>query len=160
MCRSCFCVLLKLALVALSLSWAACSPSDPQYSTPALTWKTYVRAVAHGDAQAAWACFSPSYQSYQYGADPTQWATELERQGADMKRGNKRCAIVEERILTKRLAYLLFDADALPSDRKSPFVYFLLDRGNWRMTTHVDTVFHRELERAIARGEYRLPDGD
>lgn len=157
---SCVRVLFKPALVALALAWAACSSSDPQHSTPALTWKTYVRAVTDGDAQASWACFSPSYQSHQFGGDPTQWAAELERMGADTKRANKRCAIVEERILTKRLAYLLFDADTLPPDRRSPFVYFLRDRGDWRMTSHVDTVFHRELERAIARGEYRLPQGN
>jgi len=150
-----------ITLVLLALGWAACGPADhPRFSSPALTWQTYVQAVSHGDAEAAWVCFSPSYQNHQYNGDVSRWTTELASQGADMKRGNKRCEIVEERVLSPRLAYLLFDTGTLPSNRKSPFVYFLRGPQGWKMTTHLDTVFHRELEQAIARGEYRLPDPD
>lgn len=150
-----------VALVAALLGDAACGPSaDARYNSPALTYRTYARAVAAGDAEAAWACFSPSYQSLQYDLDPGRWRAEFKRRWAELKRAEERREIAEERVLNERLAFLLFDAATMTSDKESPFVYFLRDSQGWKMTTHLDTVFHRELERAIARGEYRLPRRD
>ena len=147
--------------LALLLVLLACGPSeDPRYSSPALTWQTYARAVAGGDAAAAWDCFSSSYQALQYEGDAGRWAAELERRGPELKRDYQRREIAEERILGKRLAYLLFDSSTVSGAGASPFVYFLREVDGWKMTTHLDAVFHRELEGAIERGEFRLPERD
>ena len=154
-------VLLAVSLLAVSLLAGACSPADEsRFASPSQTWNTYRQAVADGDAASAWTCFSASHQTLQYGGDLAAWQAEMSRRGDELKRENKRREIEEERVLNKRLAYLLFDAGTLPSDRVSPFAYFLREEGGWKMTTHLDTVFHHELERAIARNEYHLPQAD
>lgn len=150
-------LLLHVALVAL---WAmACGPiEDPRFASPAQTWQTYARALAAGDVEASWACFSSSYREREYGGDIRLWRAEVEGMTGNAKRAEKRCEIVEERVISQRLAYLLFDGGTLGPGRSSPFVYMLRDEGEWKMTSHLDMVFHRELERAIETGEYRLPE--
>jgi hypothetical protein len=53
---------------------------------------------------------------------------------------------------------LLFDTSTLGDKRASPFFYFIHEPDGWKITSHLDSTFHQELEQAIERGEYKLPD--
>jgi hypothetical protein len=137
---------------------AACSHRDDgRYASPAQTWQTYAAAVDSGHVDKSWACFSRSYRDHEFGGDAAAWAARIQAMDAVEKRGYKRFEIAEERVINQRLAYLLFDPGTLTPGHPSPFAYFLREDAGWKLTAHLDTVFHRELEGAIERGEYRLP---
>ncbi|MFH1569452.1 MAG: hypothetical protein ABIL09_15760, partial [Gemmatimonadota bacterium] len=110
-----------------------------------------------GDAGATWDCYSASYRSQILGGDRAAWEATFQRQLPELKRAEKRREIVQERVINARLAYVLFEPSTLPDASASPFFYFLKDAEGWKITSHLDTLFHAELERAIASGEYRLP---
>ena len=59
--------------------------------------------------------------------------------------------------INQRIGYLLFDPTTLNSPQASPFFYFIREPEGWKLTTHLDSLFHRELEQAIAKGEFKLP---
>ena len=66
--------------------------------------------------------------------------------------------IAQEQIINARIGYLLFDASTLSDERASTFIYFISETDGRTITSHLDSTFHHELEQAIERGEYKLPD--
>jgi hypothetical protein len=84
------------------------------------------------------------------------WAQEFGSNPSYLKSIQRR-EINAERTINARIGYLLFDATTLDSPQQSPFFYFLREKSGWKITSHLDTVFHRELEESITRGEFTLP---
>lgn len=128
---------------------------DQRFSHPAQTFQTYKYALENRDFDLLWECFNSS----QVGEEDRQSFVERWRQKtpAEVKTYLRR-EIAEERIINERIGYLLFDSSTIGDERTSPFFYFLRDSSGWKITSHLDSTFHQELEQAIERGEYQLPD--
>lgn len=135
---------------------AACSAEDPAFSTPAATFKTYKKAIAAGDLDLLWSCLSISYRSSVYNGDRAALTREWQEHPEQLRSALQR-EITQEKPINSRIGYLLFDPTTLNSPQASPFFYFIREVDGWKVTTHLDSLFHRELEQAIANGEFKLP---
>ena len=155
----------RSAVVAsLWLLVGACedSPDDRRYSTPAATYKTYRQAVEQNDAVSAWDCLAASYRKADFEGDLERWKDNWPEQRRALEKDLARREIVEEREINNRIAYLLFDVETGKGESPtSPYFYFLRDddlhNKGWKITSYLDSTFHKELERAIASGEYSVP---
>ena len=143
-----------LLLCALS-ALVGCHREDPAFASPAATFKTYKNALAAGDMDLLWSCLSASYRASAYGDDRAALTREWEKDPRPLKAALRR-EIAGEQLINERIGYLLFDATTL-APQVSPFFYFIREPEGWKITTHLDSLFHRELEQAIARGEFKLP---
>ena len=148
-------------MTALWLFLAACGqtedapPAAAAFASPAATFSTFSKALADDDWAAAWACYSASYRAGIHQDDMDAWARQL-RSDPNYLGSIQRREISAERAINSRIGYLLFDSTTLDSPQQSPFFYFIREAQRWKITTHLDTVFHRELEDSIARGEFDL----
>jgi len=136
---------------------SGCSKTDLRFASPAATFKTYQKALATRDLDLLWSCYSDTYKA-SLAPDRDAWIRAWEQKSDAQIAAELRREIAEEQTINDRIGYLLFDATTLESKQASPFFYFMRDQGSWKITTHLDSVFHRELERAINRGEFKLPD--
>lgn len=143
------------ALVAVLLH-VACRRQEQRYPDPATTFRTYKQALAAGDFGQAWSCYSERYRRTALG-DSVAWASHWQQTPSALEAEVRR-EIASERLINDRIAYLMFDPSTLSSPQTSPFFYFIHESDGWKMTTHLDTLFHQELEKAIARGEFKLPE--
>ena len=105
-----------------------------------------------------WSCYSQSYKESMFGGDFGAWSRTWQERDADWIQAQLAREITDERVINERIAYLHFDPSTLESAQAPPFSYFLKEADGWKMTTHLDSLFHRELERAIAEGQFNLPD--
>ncbi|MDE2742012.1 MAG: hypothetical protein OXI58_10510 [Gemmatimonadota bacterium] len=148
-------IALQLFVCLALLYGCASEDTDQRFANPAQTFQTYKRALENSDFDLLWECFSSS----QVVGEDRQSFVERWRQKtpAEIKVQLRR-EIAEERIINERIGYLLFDSSTLGDERASPFFYFIRDSSGWKITSHLDSTFHQELEQAIERGEYKLPD--
>ena len=149
---------LGLLLCAFFLIAGCEKEANPRFAAPALTFKTHQEALAAKDLELLWSCYSSSYKANSYNNDYTTWSREWQQKEEAWIKAELRREIVEERIINDRISYLLFDTSTLYSPQTSPFSYFVRESEGWKMTTHLDSVFHRELEQAISKGEFKLPN--
>jgi hypothetical protein len=143
-------------LSGLFACMAACGNEDAAFATPAATFKTYKRAIAAGDLDLLWSCLSTSYRNSVYNGDRAALAREWQEHPEQLQSALRR-EIAQEKPINDRIGYLLFDPTTLNSPQTSPFFYFIREDEGWKLTTHLDSLFHRELEQAIAKGEFKLP---
>jgi hypothetical protein len=134
-----------------------CEEVDPRFAAPSLTFKTHQEALAARDLELLWSCYSTSYKK-STNSNYSTWAREWQQKSEIWVKAELRREIIDERIINDRIGYLLFDSSTLRSPQTSPFSYFVREPEGWKMTTHLDSVFHRELEQAIARGEFELSE--
>ena len=134
-----------------------CADDDPRFATPFATFKTHQEALAARNLDLLWSCYSESYRASAHDGDFAAWARKWQQMDEGQIEGELRREIAEERIINDKIGYLLFDASTLSSPQASPFSYLVRDPDGWKITTHLDSVFHGELERAIASGEFSLP---
>ena len=130
---------------------------DSRFASPYDTFKARQQALAKRDFALLWSCFSDSYRTGVYEGNFETWMREWGQKGDDEIETELRREIAEERLINEHIGYLLFDTSTLESPRSSPFFYFIREADGWKITTFLDSVFHRELEQAIERGEYHLP---
>lgn len=128
---------------------------DQRFSHPAQTFQTYKYAIENNDFDLLWECFDSSQME---GEDRQDFVEQWRQKTPAEIKGHLRREIAEERIINERIGYLLFDSSTLGDERSSPFFYFLRDSSGWKITSHLDSTFHQELEQAIERGEFKLPD--
>lgn len=148
-------MLLWLLLGALA-GIAGCRGENPAFATPAATFKTYKQAIAAGDLDLLWSCLSASYRASVYNDDRATLAKEW-KEHPEQLQSTLRREITQEKSINGRIGYLLFDPTTLNSPQASPFFYFIREPEGWKLTTHLDSLFHHELEQAIAKGEFKLP---
>ena len=148
---------LILIVGALVAATGCGEEDDPRFDTPSATFKTHQEALTARNLELLWSCYSDSYKASTYGNDYAAWAREWQQKGEGQIEGDLRLEIADERVINERIGYLLFDASTLSSPQASPFSYLVREPDGWKMTTHLDSVFHGELERAIASGEFSLP---
>ena len=129
--------------------------TDRRFADPASTFRTYQQALQQRDFNLLWECFSLSQKGGE--TQRQTWIEPWRQQGPDEIKALLRREIAQEHIINERIGYLLFDASTLSDERASPFFYFIRDPDGWKITSHLDSTFHQELERAIERGEYKLP---
>ena len=152
-------LLAGLLLSALILLVSGCAETeDTRFASPVITFKTRQEALAARDLELLWSCYSDSYKNSAYGNEFATWTREWQQMSPDVFKTELRREIVDERKINDRIGYLLFDVSTLSSPQSSPFFYFIREDDGWKLTTHLDSVFHQELERAITRGEFELPD--
>ena len=154
----CFLASLGLLLCAFFLIAGCEKEANPRFAAPALTFKTHQEALAAKNLELLWSCYSSTYKANSYNDDYTTWSREWKQKEEAWIKAELRREIVEERIINDRISYLLFDTSTLSSPQTSPFSYFIRESEGWKMTTHLDSVFHRELEQAISKGEFKLPN--
>lgn len=135
----------------------ACSRTESRFATPGATFRTYQKAVAAQDLDLLWECYARGFHD-SLPAGREAWAAEWAAGDPAQRAAELRREITEERVINDRIGYLLFDPSTLTSRRESPFFYFVHETGGWKITTHLDTLFQHELETAIQKGEYKLPD--
>ena len=146
---------LFLCLALFILHGCASEDADQRFAHPAQTFQTYKYALENSDFDLLWECFDSS----QMEGEDRQGFVERWRQKTPAEiKAQLRREIAEERIINDRIGYLLFDSSTLGDERASPFFYFLHDSSGWKITSHLDSTFHQELEQAIERGEYKLPE--
>ena len=147
----------KSLLYAILIAFSGCDrkeTSEQRFADPASTFRTYKQALEQGDYDLLWECHSLS----QKGDEERQiWLARWRRKPSAEIKAQLRREISQEQIINERIGYLLFDASTLSDERDSPFFYFIREVGGWKITSHLDSTFHHELERAIERGEYKLP---
>jgi hypothetical protein len=146
----------RAGALGLILWLAACQQSDRRFADPAATYRTYRESLAAGDFGRAWSCYTSRYREAALG-DSAAWV-EGRRQRPAAVEAELRREVAAERVINARIAYLMFDQSTLDSPQASPFCYFVHEPTGWMMTTHLDTLFHQELEKAIAKGEFSLPN--
>ena len=129
--------------------------TDRRFTDPAATFQTYKQALENSDYDLLWECFSLSQQE----SEERQAFIDLWRQKKPGEiKAQLRREIAQETIINERIGFLLFDTSTLTDERTSPFFYFIHHPGGWKITSHLDSTFHQELEQAIERGEYKLPE--
>lgn len=139
------------------LLWGCGQDKTPTgFTTPAATFKTYRDALAAQNFEKAWTCFSRSYQSQVHEGDFSRWLKAIQ-QGPEKSDAVLQREISAEKIINDRIGYLLFDSTTLPSSQVSPFFYFIREGQSWKITSHLDSTFHQELENAIDQGQFKLP---
>jgi len=142
-------------LVLVALVGCGDDESNRRFTDPASTFRTYKQALENGDFELLWECFSLSQKE---GEERQVWIDRWQQKPAAEIKAQLRREIAQEHIINERIGYLLFDPSTLSDDRASPFFYFIRENDGWKITSHLDTTFHQELELAIERGEYKLPD--
>ena len=115
-----------------------------------------MQAVLDGDADAVWECFSTSYRVSEYGGERSAWQVKWQSSRDELVDRARRRQIADERLISKRIGYVLVDASTLASPQQSPFYYFLREPDGWKMTSFTDSTFHAELENSIQRGEFEI----
>ncbi|HIG52587.1 MAG TPA: hypothetical protein EYG11_20440 [Candidatus Latescibacteria bacterium] len=146
------------SLVCLALLvFASCSSEEAnqRFSDPAATFQTYKHALEESDFDLLWECFSLSQKE---SSERQAWIDDWRQKTQNEIKSHLRREIAQEQIINKRIAYLLFDTSTLGDKRASPFFYFIHEPDGWKITSHLDTTFHQELEQAIESGEYKLPE--
>ena len=146
---------LQLFLCLALLYGCASEDTDQRFAHPAQTFQTYKSALEDRDFGLLWECFNASQQD---GEDRQDFIERWQQKTPAEIKAQLRREIAEERIINERIGYLLFDSSTLDDERTSPFFYFLRDSDGWKITSHLDSTFHQELEQAIERGEFKLPD--
>ena len=144
-------------LLGLGLITWGCSTEQGSFASPVATFRTYQKALAEGDLKRAWSCYSTAFHA-QNGNDFTAWVRHWREQNPHLVQDELRRQIADERIINSQIGYLLFDSTTLSSPGVSPFFYFIREPEGWKITTHLDSTFHQQLEKAITRGEFKLPD--
>ena len=141
------------------MSLGACGEEPPsQFSKPSLTFKHHQQALAAKDLETMWSCYSQSYKQRMFSNDFAAWSRTWQERDAVWIEAELAREIIDEREINERIAYLHFEPTTLQSRQASPFYYFLKEVDGWKITTHLDSLFHQELERAIADGQFSLPD--
>ena len=130
--------------------------AKPGFTSPAVTYGTYVQAVLDGDADGVWECFSASYRASEYGGERSAWQVKWQSSRDELVDQARRRQIADERIISERIGYVLVDASTLTSPQQSPFYYFLREPDGWKMTSFTDSTFHAELENSIERGKFEI----
>tara|TARA_B100001250_G_scaffold414599_1_gene454363 strand:- start:24408 stop:24893 length:486 start_codon:yes stop_codon:yes gene_type:complete len=131
------------------------SQTDKAFDSPYSTFVTHQTAIDEGNTDIIWNTYSKSYQNQQV---RSTWRRKWEEMDPSKRKALLRREITKEQVINSRIAYLLLDSTTLTNDRESPFVYFINELGNWKITTHLDSSFHNSLEQAIESGDYKLPD--
>ena len=147
----------KALCCILLLAFSGCGEKETneRFADPASTFRTYKQALEQGDYDLLWECYSLS----QKGDEQRQaWLDRWRQKPSAEIKARLRREIAQEQIINERIGYLLFDASTLSDERASPFFYFIRETDGWKITSHLDSTFHHELEQAIERGEYKLPD--
>lgn len=150
-------MLLRSLSCLVLLVFVSCGSEDAnlRFANPASTFRTYKKALKNSDFDLLWECFSLS----QKGGDGRQaWIDNWQQKTPDKLKAELRREIAQEQIINERIGYLLFDTSTVSDERASPFFYFIRESDGWKITSHLDSTFHQELELAIERGEYKLPD--
>ena len=129
--------------------------TDNAYDSPYATFSTHQAAIEQNNIELLWETFSTSYKDQQI---RSSWRREWQEMDPIERKALLRREITKEQVINDEIAYLLLDSTTLRSDRESPFVYFINELGNWKITTHLDSSFHNSLEQAIENGDYKLPD--
>ena len=145
-------------IAALALSSCASQEVDPRFAEPALTFKLHQQALGDRNLELMWSCYSQSFKEGMFGGDFETWARSWREKETAAVAAELEREIDDERLINERIAYLHFDPSTLHSLQASPFSYFLKEADGWKMTPHLDSAFHQELERAIVDGEFKLPD--
>ena len=104
-----------------------------------------------------WSCYSESYKQRMFSNDFAAWSRTWQERDPAWIEAELAREIIDERVINERIAYLHFEPSTLQSRQATPFFYFLKEADGWKMTTHLDSLFHQELERAIAEGQFSLP---
>ena len=146
---------LQLFLCLVILQGCNSEDIDQRFSHPAQTFQTYKYALETRDFDLLWECFNSSQRE---GEDRQGFVERWQQKTPVEIKAQLRLEIAEERIINEHIGYLLFDSSTLGDERTSPFFYFFCDSSGWKITSHLDSTFHQELEQAIERGEYKLPD--
>jgi len=146
----------SLACLAL-LVLAGCGGEEAKqnFSDPAATFQTYKQALENKNFDLLWECFSLSLRE---GKTREGWIKDWRQKPPSEIATQLRREIAQEQIINERIGYLLFDSSTLENDRASPFFYFIHESDGWKITSHLDSTFHQELEQAIELGEYKLPE--
>jgi len=131
------------------------SNSQKSFESPYATFVTHQTAIDNGNIDVLWNTYSKSYQNQQI---RSTWRREWEEINANEQKALLEREITKEKVINDKIAYLLLDSSTLKNERESPFVYFVNESGNWKITTHLDSTFHKFLEQAIESGDYKLPD--
>tara|TARA_B100001094_G_scaffold76885_1_gene73230 strand:+ start:221 stop:712 length:492 start_codon:yes stop_codon:yes gene_type:complete len=136
--------------------WAGCQKkTDNAYDSPYATFSTHQAAIEQNNIELLWETFSTSYKDQQV---RSSWRREWQEMDSIERKALLRREITKEQVINDEIAYLLLDSTTLRSDRESPFIYFVKEVSDWKITTHLDSNFHNSLERAIESGQYKLPD--
>ena len=133
----------------------SCGPQDEQFKTPYETFRAHQEAIREGDLNLLWKTYSLAYRDQQVRAS---WRRQWREKPSEKTTALLQREISEEKIINDHIAYLLFDPTTLENERQSPFLYFIRENKEWKITTHLDSTFHQALERAIEQGEYKLPE--
>ena len=147
----------RIFCLMLLLFWgASCQrKTDNTFDSPYATFSTHQTAIEQNNIELIWETFSTSYQNQQV---RSSWRREWEQMDSIERKALLRREITKEQVINEEIAYLLLDSTTLRSDSEPPFVYFVKEVDDWKITTHLDSTFHNSLERAIESGEYKLPD--
>ncbi len=145
----------SIILFALATFTGCSEPGDRRFDTPAATFQTHRQAVEQGDLDLLWETYSLSYRDQQVRAT---WRRQWREMAPEKKQALQQREIAREEIINDEIAYLLFDPTTLEDERQSPFYYFIHEDAGWKITTHLDSSFHQALEKAIEKGEYKLPE--
>ena len=134
-----------------------CGSEEPgqRFADPASTFRTYKQALENDDFELLWECFSLSQKG---GEERQVWIDRWQQKPSAEIKAQLRREVAQEQVINERIGYLLFDPSTLDHDRASPFFYFIRETDGWKITSHLDSTFHQELELAIERGEFKLPD--
>ena len=152
---------MKLAYYISVILFALCAiigcsdQVDRRFDTPAATFQTHRQAAEHGDLDLLWETYSLFFRNKQVRAT---WKRQWREMTAEKIKGLQHREIAREEIINDEIAYLLFDPTTLEDERQSTFYYFIREDAGWKITTHLDSSFHQALEKAIEKGEYKLPE--
>jgi len=144
--------------LVLALICSGCGRENRRFSSPSATFDTYCQALESRDFELLWSCYSETYRA-QLPVDYPAWSQAWRQKTDPQLKAELRREIAAEETINDRIGFLLFDATTLESRQTSPFFYFIREADGWKITSHLDSLFHQELERAIERGEFVLPDG-
>ena len=129
--------------------------TNERFRDPASTFRTYKQALERGDYELVWECYSTTQRNAE---ERQAWLKRWRQKPPGQIKDQLRREISQEQIINDHIGYLLFDASTLSDERASPFFYFIREADGWKITSHLDSTFHHELEQAIERGEYKLPE--
>ncbi len=138
----------------LCLYWG-CDAQNERFDTPYATFSAHQQAIEKSDLDLLWDTYSLAYRNQQVRAT---WRRQWREMPPEKTRALLRREITKEEVINDQIAYLLLDPTTLESERQSPFFYFIRESDGWKITTHLDSSFHQALERAIEKGDYKLPE--
>lgn len=143
-------------LVCLLLFLWGCSPDVPADTSPAQTFRVYADAVTGNQPEQVWNCLSTGYRELSYADNLQRWLAAWEHERPQREQAVRRLQIRDEVLINEEIAFLRFDESTIESG-ESPFFYFLREKEEWKITSHLDPAFRQALEDAVVAGEYRLP---